>query len=69
MTSSIREYTRVPIDLYVSPADIIRLEAGDEVEAFIEVDNINSYVLVNKHALQPAIQVDDNTFKVTYIMK
>ena len=64
-----RELVRVPIDLFVKKEDIARMESGDEALGYIEVDQPKDYELIDKHSIQPAIQVDNNTFKVTFILK
>ncbi|MEX0595244.1 MAG: hypothetical protein WD512_02010 [Candidatus Paceibacterota bacterium] len=64
-----REYVRVPIDLFVLKEDIESMENGEEANGFIEVSNSELYQLVDKHSLQPAIQIDDNTFNIVFIMK
>lgn len=67
-----REFVSVPCDLYVLKADADLMEnEGMEKQGYITVDpnEIDQYELINKHAFQPSIQLDSNTFLVTFIFK
>jgi hypothetical protein len=64
-----RKFHSVPCDLYILKSDLPIIDSGEEVEAYITVNNLNDYELINKHAFQPAIKVNENTFLVTWIFK
>lgn len=69
MEKRLSELVRVPLDLYVTPADVLRMSKGEEGIGYIEVSNTDAYKQISKHAFQPAIQLDNNTYKVTFILK
>lgn len=64
-----RKFTNVPCDMYILKSDLPAIDNGEEVEAYVNVDNVNDYELINKHAFQPAIKVNENTYLVTWIFK
>ena len=65
-----RNFVSVPSDLYVLKSDVDQMEnEGAEKKGYITVDDPNEYELINKHAFQPALQVDNNTYLVTLIFK
>jgi hypothetical protein len=65
-----RKFVMVPRDLFVKKADVYRMEhEGEEALGFMHVDNPDEYEIINRYAFQPAIKVDENTYKVTFIFK
>lgn len=60
---------RVENDLYIELKVFERMKEGSEGLGYINVDDKKQYVKVDSAAFQPAIRVNDNTFKVTFIMK
>lgn len=62
-------YNNVQTDLYILNTDLITAEQGGEVEGYVYVSDQSKYILVSKYALQPSLQVDNNTYMVTLILK
>lgn len=61
-------FSTITTNLYVHKSDIPILRAGGETKAHISAPNENEYTLINKHAFHPSLQLDNNTFLVTFIM-
>lgn len=64
-----RNFVTVPSNLYIHISDLNKLDKGEDVNGYIEVNNPSEYELINKHAFQPAIKVNDNIYNVCYIFK
>lgn len=66
------ELVRVPYDLYVSLTDLERMKKGEEGIGYTSIEHIGdkmAYERISKHAFQPAIQIDNNTYNVVLILK
>lgn len=63
------KFTMVPCDMYILKSDLPAIDNGEEVNAYVTVNNVNDYELINRYAFQPAIKVNENTYMVTLIFK
>lgn len=66
-----QKYVNIPHkQLYVRDVDLERLDKGDSVLAYVDVDEApeGSYVRIDTLSLQPAIKIDDNTYDVVFIL-
>jgi hypothetical protein len=69
-----KEFFKVPCDLYILKEDVKRMEQGDSALGYKTVpeEEKHKYELVSRHAFQPITKehiVDDNTFDVVFIFK
>jgi hypothetical protein len=69
-----KEFVKVPCDLYILKSDIPRMEKGDSAIGYRTVpdEEIHKYELISKHAFQPVSEehvIDENTFNVVFIFK
>ena len=62
-------FKQVPVDLYVTKEDLLIMKSGGEGIGYVSVPNKGEYELVYRLALQPAIQLSDNSYSITFIMK
>lgn len=63
------QLTGIEHDLHIEVEAYERMRKGSEELGYVVPPDEKCYVIVNKDAFQPAIRVNDNTFKVTFIMK
>lgn len=66
------ELVRVPYDLFVSKKDIASMKLGNDGTGYVSIEGISNredYEQVSKHAFQPSVQIDNNTYNVTFIQK
>lgn len=69
-TNTINKYTQVPCNLYILKEDAKRMEyEGSEEIGYVSVTNKEDYTIINKHAFQPAVKLNDNSYLVTFIRK
>lgn len=65
-----RDYVQIPTNLYVHKEahDRMANEGAEEI-GYVQVGDQENYVLIDKAAFQPGIQLDENSYQVTYIFK
>lgn len=65
-----KAFEQIPTDLFIQKDAHERMATkGEEELGFVQVEDPADYVLVNKETFQPGLQVDANTYQVTFIFK
>lgn len=66
-----QKYVKLPKDhVYVDNEDIDKLKQGKNVLAYLDITgrSHSDYTLTSSFNFQPAIEIDDNTYDVVFIL-